>query len=133
MTLHRTANGKMIDMSALRAKNKDVRAVGNMNVDAAGNTLDSNNRVIADSTRRVNSLYNKTKVNPGAVPRSRTNPHGVESAPQAPTPVQAPQPPIVAQAPVVPEISKEELSVLEDFDAEEPVGKPATKATPKKK
>ena len=153
MSLHRTANGKTVDMAALRAKNKNVRAVGNMNVDAAGNTLDSNNEVIADSTRRVNSIYNKTKVNPGAVkrndvpapaPTKHVVSQSLESYPPVP-PVQHAHVPASAPAPTLqqlilaeaaaeeskaqhlPETIKEEISELEEFDSEEPVGKPVSK------
>ena len=58
--MHRTANGKAIDMQALRTKNEHVRAVGNMNVNARGDVIDSNNQVINDNNRRMNAMYNKT-------------------------------------------------------------------------
>jgi hypothetical protein len=57
MALHRSAHGKMIDMTALRNKNERVRAVGNMNVNARGDTIDSDNRIINDVSKRVNKLY----------------------------------------------------------------------------
>lgn len=60
MTARRTANGKMIDMNALIARHEKTRAVGNMNVNARGDTIDSHNRVINDSSKRVNNLYKKT-------------------------------------------------------------------------
>ena len=79
--LHRTSLGKPIDMAALRAKNEKVRAVGNMNVNARGDIIDSNNRVINDATKRVNVMYEKTMQNPNASQRvapppvmRRTNP-----------------------------------------------------------
>lgn len=66
---HVTALGKPFDMAALRAKNEKVRAVGNMNVNARGDTIDSHNRVINDANKRVNVMYQKTmqevKNNPG--------------------------------------------------------------------
>lgn len=57
---HVTALGKPFDMDALRAKNEKVRAVGNMNVNARGDIIDSNNNVINDSATRVNTMYNRT-------------------------------------------------------------------------
>lgn len=54
-----TAMGKSIDMAALRTKNEKTRAVGNMNVNARGDTIDSHNRVINDNNSRVNSMYQK--------------------------------------------------------------------------
>ena len=67
--LHKTALGKPIDMASLRAKNEKVRAVGNMNVNARGDIIDSNNRVINDANKRVNVMYEKTMQNPKASQR----------------------------------------------------------------
>lgn len=60
MPAYRSAQGKIVDMSQLTAKNEKVRAVGNMNVNARGDILDSHNRVIKDNTKRVKSSYQKT-------------------------------------------------------------------------
>lgn len=57
MAKHKTAQGKMIDMDALRAKNEHVRAVGNMRVNARGDIIDAYGKVINDSTKRVNEHY----------------------------------------------------------------------------
>lgn len=57
---HVTASGVPFDMAALRTKNEKVRAVGNMNVNARGDTIDSHNRVINDANKRVNVMYQKT-------------------------------------------------------------------------
>lgn len=76
MSVYRTAQGKMIDMSALATKNEKVRAVGNMHVNARGDTLDSNNQVINDSTRRTAASYQQTvqeRVNNPAPPRMNPN------------------------------------------------------------
>jgi hypothetical protein len=59
MTVYRSAQGKPIDMSKLAARNEKIRAVGNMNVNARGDTLDGNNRVIQDNTKRVKTNYQK--------------------------------------------------------------------------
>jgi hypothetical protein len=58
--IHKTAMGRPIDMAALRMKNENVRAVGNMNVNARGDIIDSNNNVISDNSKRVNAMYEKT-------------------------------------------------------------------------
>lgn len=60
MTVHRTAMGRAVDMASLAAKNEKVRAVGNMNVNARGDVLDSHNRVIQDNTQRVKTNYSGT-------------------------------------------------------------------------
>lgn len=57
MAQYRTAQGKIVDMASLAAKNEKTRAVGNMNVNARGDTLDSQNRIIKDNTNRVKKAY----------------------------------------------------------------------------
>lgn len=66
MSKHRTAMGKTVDMAALAAKNERVRAVGNMSVNARGDTIDSNGRVIKTATSKVNDNYAKTVGNRSA-------------------------------------------------------------------
>lgn len=61
-----TAMGKTIDMAALHAKNEQVRAVGNMSVNARGDTIDSNNHVIDNNSKRVTNMYRKITTNLGA-------------------------------------------------------------------
>ena len=60
MSIQRTARGQQVDMSALATKNEKVRAVGNMNVNARGDVVDPNNRVINDNTQRVKNSYKKS-------------------------------------------------------------------------
>ena len=60
MAVHRTAQGKMVDMARLASRNEKTRAVGNMNVNARGDIIDSNNQVIKDNTKRVKKSYQKT-------------------------------------------------------------------------
>lgn len=60
MTVYRTAQGSNIDMSAFATQHEKTRAVGNMNVNARGDILDSNNQVIKDSTKRVRTAYART-------------------------------------------------------------------------
>ena len=73
MAQRKTANGKMIDMTALAAKHERVRAVGNMNVNARGDIIDSHNRIINDSTKRVNRMYNKTMQRVSAAQAQQAN------------------------------------------------------------
>jgi hypothetical protein len=63
MAKFNTAMGRQLDMSALAAKNEKVRAVGNMNVNARGDVLDSHNQVINDGNQRINRVYQKTVSN----------------------------------------------------------------------
>lgn len=58
--------GKTIDMAALAAKNEKTRAVGNMKVNARGDTIDSTGKVIVPVTAKVNNRYAKTVGNKSA-------------------------------------------------------------------
>jgi hypothetical protein len=60
MAIHKTAMGKAVDMSSLSSQHEKTRAVGNMNVNARGDIVDSHNRVIQDNTKRVKTTYNNT-------------------------------------------------------------------------
>jgi len=66
MAKYRTAMGKTIDMAALTAKNEKVRAVGNIPVNARGDTIDSQGRVVVPATQKVSSTYQKTVGNKSA-------------------------------------------------------------------
>jgi heterodisulfide reductase subunit C len=68
MSKYRTAMGKTVDMAALTAKNEKTRAVGNMKVNARGDTIDAHGRVIRTATAKVNDSYNRTVGNRSAQP-----------------------------------------------------------------
>lgn len=57
--VYKTANGKTLDLGALMLKNENVRAVGNMKVNARGDVIDDMNNVIDPKTQQVNRQYNK--------------------------------------------------------------------------
>jgi hypothetical protein len=57
--VYKTARGKVIEMDVLMAKNEDVRAVGNMNVNARGDEVDSNNRPVKTRQQTVQKYYNQ--------------------------------------------------------------------------
>ena len=61
--IHRSANGKSVDMGALRLKNENVRAVGNMRVNARGDLVDDKNQVITPKNQQVNQAYNNQTSN----------------------------------------------------------------------
>jgi len=66
MGKYRTAMGKTIDMASLTAKNEKVRAVGNMSVNARGDTIDAQGKVIVPATKKVSNNYQKTVGNRSA-------------------------------------------------------------------
>lgn len=63
--IYRSANGKQIDMGALRLKNENVRAVGNMRVNARGDLVDDKNQVITPKNQQASQSYNNQVSNPG--------------------------------------------------------------------
>lgn len=51
--IYKTARGKIVDMGALMLKNEQVRAVGNMDVNARGDRIDAHGNVIDSKNRQV--------------------------------------------------------------------------------
>jgi hypothetical protein len=67
--VYRSANGKTVDMGALRLQNERVRAVGNMRVNARGDVINDNNEVIRTRNEQVEKQYQKQTRQP--LPSSR--------------------------------------------------------------
>ena len=113
--MHKSAMGRTVDMAALRAKNEHTRAVGNMNVNARGDVIDSNNDVINDNNKRVNEYYMKSAMNRGVRPTGiNTAPSPIigEVAPIQQTSMPQPDPISVAE-----ELHPDELD-FDDHDEE---------------
>lgn len=70
--VYRTAQGKIIDLGALHLKNENVRAVGNMKVNARGDKIDSNNRPIESRNQQVSKQYRRQVSNTNDDPISAT-------------------------------------------------------------
>jgi len=69
--IYTTAQGKKIDFGALKAQNEHVRAVGNMQVNARGDKIDANGRVIATRAQQINrTLDRTTNTASGPIPAS---------------------------------------------------------------
>ena len=51
--IYKTAQGKTVDLGTIMLQNEHVRAVGNMNVNARGDKLDSNNCVVETKPRQI--------------------------------------------------------------------------------
>lgn len=94
--IYKSAMGKPVDMGSLLLQNEQVRAVGNMNVNARGDRLDSNNRITEPKNRQVQRKYNKTNVSGGPAATStvsvkqKVNAPGVETDTFADLPVDDP-------------------------------------------
>lgn len=57
--VYKTAQGKTLDLGQLVLQNEHTRAVGNMNVNARGDRLNSDNQVIETKNRRVQNQHQK--------------------------------------------------------------------------
>jgi hypothetical protein len=66
MSKYRTAMGKTVDMATLAAKNEKIRAVGNMSVNARGDTIDAHGKIVKPATQKVSDSYQKTVGNRSA-------------------------------------------------------------------
>jgi hypothetical protein len=96
MAKYKTAMGRTLDMSTLAAKHEKTRAVGNMSVNARGDTIDSQGKVVVPVTKKVGSTYQKSVSNRAAnVVRNKKSPN-----------------PVIEQ----PELTKEELELEASFD-----------------
>ena len=58
--IYRSAQGKSVDLGTIMLQNEHVRAVGNMNVNARGDKLDNNNRVVETKPRQIQKQNART-------------------------------------------------------------------------
>ncbi len=65
--VYRTAQGKIVDMGKLMLQNEQIRAVGNMNVNARGDQIDHQNQVVSKKSAQVQRQYNRQITNPRGV------------------------------------------------------------------
>ena len=78
---YRTAQGRVVDLGAMIAQNETVRAVGNMNVNARGDVIDNQGRVLSTRGEQVNrNLNRQTNANSGPVPSSNRAPQQSQTA-----------------------------------------------------
>ena len=84
-TIYRTAQGRLVDMGAMFLQNEKTRAVGNMKVNARGDHIDSQNKVIAPRTQQATKNYNtqaSKTVDPGTTPKPAPRPAAPAPAPK---------------------------------------------------
>jgi hypothetical protein len=110
--VYRTAQGKSVDLGTIMLQNEQVRAVGNMNVNARGDKLDHNNRVIETKPRQIQKQnaratnVSDTPVQTSSVKAKRARKEKTQEVPQAYTaPVEEETPPIAVTAPPVQHIA----------------------------
>ena len=113
MTNYRTAMGKTVDMASIIAKNENIKAVGNMNVNARGDVIDAFGRVIQPATERVTQAYHNTV-------GTRSANQVRQQRPQETTRPEPIQPDARIEEPVIPlELTQEELDLDRELEGDE--------------
>ena len=84
--MYRSMQGRMIDIEKLRTTNEDVRAVGNMNVNARGDVLGVGGKVATSKAQVIQKYYEAPKGRVADTP-TRARPVPVKKTPPAPQPV----------------------------------------------
>ena len=100
--VYKTAQGKTLDMGSLVLQNEHVRAVGNMNVNARGDKLDSNNRVVETKARQIQKQNARlTNVSPDPVHSSVNKARKAKQKNESDVVTPAPDPVVEEPAPQV--------------------------------
>ena len=90
--LYRTMQGRMVDIEKLRAANEDIRAVGNMNVNARGDVLGPGNTVLKTKEQVMREYYEAPKGRASDVPTRKISRAPRQTAPVTENKVITPQP-----------------------------------------
>ena len=128
MAVYKSAMGKSVDMATLASKNEKVRAVGNMKVNARGDTIDSMGRVTRPVTEKVNSAYAKTVGNRSA----QVKPTAPQVDAPRPTPTAPVAAPVVAVVPAADPFQLNEIELELENNLEEELEVEQIKAAEKK-
>jgi len=124
MAEYRSALGKSINMGALASKNEHVRAVGNMKVNARGDSIDSQGKVVTPVTKKVSDGYQRTVSNRAANIVKPKNAAAADVQP-ASIPVEELHP---AELELEDDHEAEEIEAIKAAEAEKVVIKPASEA-----
>ena len=98
---YRSAMGKTVDIGALMLQNENVRAVGNMSVNARGDTLDSNNQVIDRKAQQIQRQNRKTNVMTEPMVKKQSNVQEEMNVDPTDTFTDLPEDEVVDEEPVV--------------------------------
>ena len=69
--MYRTMQGRMVDIEKLRSANENVRAIGNMNVNARGDILGRGGQIIKQKEQVMREYYEQPKGRVSDVPTRR--------------------------------------------------------------
>ena len=112
--MYRTMQGRMIDIEKLRGANEDVRAVGNMNVNARGDVLSKSGQVVTPKAKVIQKYYQQPKGRVDDTPR-RAKPTPPRKMPPQPTATQKTAP--VAPKAQQPKVAKKTTTEKKGIDA----------------
>jgi hypothetical protein len=84
--VYKSAMGKPVDMGALLLQNEQIRAVGNMNVNARGDLLDSQNRVIEPRNKTSQRQYRRQSSNTVPIPTTQNSKEAKNNRVESPAP-----------------------------------------------
>ena len=112
--IYKSAQGKSVDLGTIKLRNEHVRAVGNMNVNARGDVLDSTNQIIDKKSSQI-QRHNARLTNISDAPvhtstssakRARANQQSTDSVDNTPAPIASiPDPQIINAGPAPVEVS----------------------------
>jgi hypothetical protein len=111
--VYKTAQGQLIDIGAIILQNETVRAVGNMNVNARGDLLDANNRVIDQKNQQVSRQHKKLSQAPSGKVSTQPLHTSTVAARQSRAAAQAPIPDPVLEPDQIAELVAIELEAGE--------------------
>jgi len=72
--IYKSARGKVVDLDRILNDNEKTRAVGNMNINARGDAIDSKNKIVQKRNQRIQNQYrkqHKSQVADDIVPTSK--------------------------------------------------------------
>ena len=127
--------GKPVDMAAIRTKNENVRAIGNMKVNSRGDIIDNHNKIVEPASQRVNRVYTKTTSAAPKVPVADVE-LPVGGQPVSTSPIRQVEPTAPTSTKIEPvadlfeELSEAEMELDNDAEFEMP---PAVETKSKKK
>ena len=111
--MYRTMQGRMVDIEKLRTANENVRAVGNMNVNARGDVLGPGGQIVEAKAQVMQKYYEQ--------PRGKVDDTPARAKPTPPRKVApAPQPSVQKMTPVE---SKPATKPVETFKPKTPTEK----------
>lgn len=113
--IYRTMQGDQVDIEALFHRNELTQAVGNMRVNARGDELGPQGKIVKTKEQKMKEYYDRMNAPKRGPGRPRKNP--VEAAPEAVTDTPTPQT-VIEEALKTSGFTKDEVADLDDLDGD---------------